>query len=276
MSVHTHHCPSLLLEGRVAIVTGARRVNGIGFATALRLGLLGARVIVTDIAAGHHDRQLDACLEILRTRGIEAQALLMDITDYAQVDLQFQKIFNSLGRIDIIVNNAGSAGGTGPFETIALTDWENTIRVNLFGIVHTVRAALPIMRLQHRGSIINNASIAGLGAIPLLAAYTASKFAVVGLTKALACELGPHDIRVNAVCPGLVWTDMGRYELSLLGDPGLPEPEAKDALARSVPLGRRWASPAEIADVIAFLASDQSRYVTGAIIPVAGGLAPGL
>jgi 3-oxoacyl-[acyl-carrier protein] reductase len=144
------------------------------------------------------------------------------------------------------------------------------------GIVHTTRALLPVFERCNGGVIINNASLAGLGAVPMMAAYTASKFGVVGLTKALACELGGRNVRVNAVCPGMVWTDMGRFETELLGDPMKSESERKRQLAEGVPLGQRWADPDEIAEVVAFLASPAARYISGAAIPVAAALAAGL
>lgn len=262
------------LLGKVALVTGAGKANGIGFASARRLGLMGATVVLTDMdAAGI---ALDERVRELEGLGVRARALRMDVSDPRSVENGIAAVVGDFGAAHVVFNNAGYAGGTGPFADIPLQSWRRTLDINLMGIVHTTRALLPVFEQCGGGVIINNASLAGLGAVPLICAYTASKFAVVGLTKALACELGSKNVRINAICPGMVWTDMGRLETELLGDAMLSEHERKEQLAREVPLGRRWAEPDEIADVVAFLASPASRYVSGAAIPVAAGLAAGL
>jgi NAD(P)-dependent dehydrogenase (short-subunit alcohol dehydrogenase family) len=264
------------LEGRVALITGASRSNGIGHASALRLGMAGARVIITDLEDDATQTSLSQRRNELEAEGVEAIALPMNVTRPARVGACIRTIESRYSRLDIIVNNAGCARGTGPFEHIAPETWYETLDINLMGIVHTTRAALPLMRHQGSGAIVNIASVAGLGAVPLMAAYTASKFAVVGLTKALASEFAPEGIRVNAICPGMVWTDMGRFETELLGRAEDTPEQRKRMLSREVPLGQRWAEPDEVAGVVVFLAGADARYITGVALPVAGGLPAGL
>ncbi len=261
------------LQGKVAIVTGAGRARGMGRAAAIALAQQGAQVAVTDITpTGEAAAGLEETAKLARGIAIPA-----DVTQPDQVRACVDQVLQTYGRIDILFNNAGvGAPGAGPFLEITLDRWQTTWEVNVMGMVHFCQAVIPIMVEQGGGSIINNASLAGLGAISGLSAYTASKFAVVGLTKSLADEFGPQGIRCNAVCPGVIDTDMGRKEVALFAKmEGVSEEEAERKLVDPVPLGR-WGQPQEVAEAVVFLASDAASYISGVALPVAGGLAPGL
>jgi len=263
-----------LLQDKVALVTGAGNAAGIGFAAARRMSAAGARVVLTDIAAKLSAVQ-DRAAEI-QGQGGEALALELDVTDRGQAEAAVRETLAAYQRLDAVFNNAGYPGGTGPFMELSDEQFNLSWQINVMGVVNLCRAALPVMQQQGGGSIINNSSLAGIGVIADMSAYNSSKFAVVGLTKSLAAEFGGDNIRVNAVCPGMVWTDMGRAELELLRRPGQTDAEAKAEVAAEVALQQRWAEPEEVGDAVVYLASDQSSYITGVALPVAGGLAPGL
>lgn len=248
------------LSGRVALVTGAGKPNGIGYAAAERLAAAGATVVLTDLEKG-----------AIGERPFE----LLDVTDPGNVEDVVGRVTEQHGAIDILFNNAGTPAGAGAFLDIPPDAWALSWQVNVMGMVNLCRAVIPAMQGRGRGAIINNASLAGLGAIGNLSAYVTTKFAVVGLTKSLAIEFGPRGIRCNAVCPGLVWTDMGRLEVEHFAAAGEDVAAGKARLAADVPLGR-WADPREVGEAVAFLASDRASYLNGVALPVAGGLAPGL
>ena len=202
--------------------------------------------------------------------------MAVDITDKNQIEACVSETCRRLGGVDILFNNAGVAVGVGPFMDINAQQWELSYRVNLKGTADFSKAVIPAMIRRGSGAIINNASLAGLGAIEEMAGYCATKFAVVGLTKAIASEFGKFSIRCNAVCPGLILTDMGEAEIKIYAEKfGSNYETTKEKLAETVAM-QRWAQPEEVADVVAFLAGPAAGYITGATIPVAGGLAPGL
>ncbi|MCG8369446.1 MAG: SDR family oxidoreductase [Proteobacteria bacterium] len=266
-----------LLQGRVGLVTGAGAENGIGFAACRSLAAAGAQVVVTDLVRDLADEmRLQARAAELSTAGSDAIASALDVTDTEQVRACIDGVVDRFGRLDILFNNAGYAGGVGPFLDIADEQFNLGWQVNVMGAVNVCRAVIPVMKARGGGAIVNNSSVAGIGAIPGLAGYSASKFALIGLTKVLAAEFGDDNIRVNAVCPGMVWTDMGREEVELFRKAGQHIDQARSDMAREVPLQRRWADPREIGDAVVYLASDLATYVTGIALPVAGGLAPGL
>ena len=266
-----------LLDGKTAIVTGAASENGIGFAACKCLAEAGANVVVTDLARNDDEqRRLDARVAELEALGGGALGLALDVTSLAAAEAATSAAVGRFGRVDILFNNAGYGHGVGPFLEMTDEQFDASWRVNVMGVVNLCRAVIPQMQTQGGGSIINNSSLAGIGTLARFAGYSASKFAVIGVTKVLAAEFGGDNIRVNAVCPGLVWTDMGREEVEFLRRPGESFEEAKVAAANDVPLGQRWADPREIGDAVVYLGSDQASYVTGVALPVAGGLAPGL
>ncbi len=265
------------LHGKVAIVTGAGLPRGIGRATAVRLAADGATVVATDLAEGPDAMAgIDATADLCRELGVEARSLAMDVTDTEAVERCVAETIDEFGRIDVLFNNAGTPVGVGAFMEIDDAAWDLSWRVNVLGQVHTIKAVVPHMRDQGGGSIINNASLAGLGATRDFAAYTTTKFAVVGLTKSAAVDFGPDGIRVNAVCPGIIRTGMGEREIEFFAERlGVSTEEADRMLVEDTPLGR-WADPSEVADVVAWLAGPRSGYVTGVALPVAGGMSAGL
>lgn len=232
------------LSGRVALVTGG--ASGIGAATVERLRDRGATVVAADLAGGD---------------GIVA----LDVTDEAAVDSLVADILVENGRLDLAANVAGTSGVYAEIADSSTDDWRRTLAVNLDGVYFALRAELRAMRTAGRGSIVNVASSAGRMGVPGLAAYSASKHAVIGLTKSAAIEVARHGIRVNAVCPGSVRTPM------LRGFVGGDE-ELLEKMGRRAPMGR-LGEPVEIAEAVVWLLSDAAGFVTGNALSPDGGVA---
>lgn len=270
-----------LLTGKVAVITGAGRPNGIGWATAIRMAEHGANVVVTDIVGKEAETGGGmAGLNRLRTEieglGRNALSLTVDVTRMEDITTCVEETNRRFGGIDILFNNAGTPDGVGPYLEQTDHHWDLSYQVNLKGMANFCRVVIPVMIARGGGSIINNSSLAGLGTIAGFAAYAATKFGVIGLTKTIAAEFGPQNVRCNAICPGLILTDMAHEEIRFFMDQsGQSFEETKREMSEEVPL-KRWGTPGEIADVVVFLSGPQSRYVTGVALPVAGGLAPGL
>jgi 3alpha(or 20beta)-hydroxysteroid dehydrogenase len=241
------------LSGKIALITGA--AGGQGLETARLFHAEGAEVIGSDIAA---ERGEAAAAEI------GTAFVQHDVADEASWQAVIDAVLNRFGRIDLLVNNAGIFLRAGLLET-SLDDYRRVIEVNQTGCFLGMRAAAVPMREQGSGSIINISSIAGLRAAPGGFAYGASKWAVTGMTRSAARSLGPHGVRVNSVHPGMIETDMMN---AVTND----SEEMHNALAASVPLGGRHAGPAEVAPLLLFLASDESRYCTGGAYVVDGGV----
>jgi 3-oxoacyl-[acyl-carrier protein] reductase len=259
---------------------------GIGRAAAVKLARQGAHVLVTDLVgsgraserweAGDDLAELEETASLCRQHGVTAFATDVDVTDPAAVSACVDLAMARLGGVDLVFNNAGVPTGVGAFLDMADARWDLSWQVNVMGMVRMCRAVIPHMRTRGGGAIVNNASVAALGAVGDFAAYTTTKFAVIGLTKSIAVDFGPDRIRCNAVCPGLIETLMGRYEQELFGRRwAVPPDEARRRLAEEVPL-RRWGTPGEVADAVAYLMGPEAAYVNGVALPVAGGLAPGL
>jgi 3-oxoacyl-[acyl-carrier protein] reductase len=264
------------LQDKVAIITGAGRQRGIGRATALKLAEYGVQVVVTDLTADGDLSALERVRQEVEDQGVRSLALGVDVTNQGQISACVQETMARFGRIDILFNNAGTAVGVGDFLEIDDEKWERTWRVNFKGVSDFCRAVLPLMVKQKHGVIINNASLVGLGAEAGLAAYCASKFAVVGLTKVLALEFGPHNIRVNAVCPGTIETDMHDQDKALTSRlTGMTLDEVTQHFLSQIPL-QRIGTPEEVAEAVAYLAGPAARYITGVALPVAGGRIAGL
>lgn len=251
-----------LLQGKVAIVTGAAHQQGIGRAIAEAFQREGAIVVITDLAGAEG---------LLDVDGIGC-----DVSDREQVHAMVARVIEQHGQLDIVVNNAGVGLGSGDFLELTERDWDISFAVNVRGVANVCQAAIPHMRARG-GAIINLASLAGLGAMESIpACYTASKFAAVGLSKQIASQFAADNIRCNALCPGSVVTRMHAQSMALLAEQhGVSVEEAQAIEESQIPLGRS-AQPAEIADAALYLASDLSRYVTGTALPVAGGMAAGL
>lgn len=264
-----------LLEGKIAIITGAGHPKGIGCAIAKKLASRGAVVVITDIAAS--EATLRASREALEQEGATAMELVMDVTQPEVIQKTVRKVIERFGQIDILVNNAGVGGGSSQLLDIELADFERTLQVNLMGAFNCCQAVVPMMLTGGGGAVVNIASLCGLGAIPEIPMpYTASKFAVVGLTKALALEFADRNIRFNAVCPGAVNTFM-RDQLfeRIASEQDISTEEARRLEDQTIALGR-GGEPEEIADCVTYLVSKDASYLTGVALPVAGGMAPGL
>ncbi|WP_146049693.1 SDR family NAD(P)-dependent oxidoreductase [Novosphingobium sp. HII-3] len=274
------------LGGRVALITGAGRMRGIGRATALRLAQDGAAVIVSESrrrpdtfpdhekAAGW--RGAASVVAEIEAAGGKAVAVPCDVTDANDVEAMIALACDAFGAPDAIVNNAGTAGGAGTSPIIDLDDaqWHRTIDSNLNGTYHVAKHAARAMRAAGKpGAIVNLSSLAGRAGMANYGAYCASKFAVIGLTQQLAQELVRIGIRVNCVCPGSVDTDMmdGTFQRTADHSGKIGFPDLKSAVARGIPM-RRQGFPHEQAAMIAFLLSDEAAYITGQTINVDGGV----
>jgi NAD(P)-dependent dehydrogenase (short-subunit alcohol dehydrogenase family) len=249
------------LDGRVALITGG--ASGIGAAAVRLFAAEGA-------AVGVLDRDADAAARLVEDLGgAPALALAADVTDRAAVDEALAQAVTTFGRLDVLYNNAGVPAGFGPVADLPLADWNLSLAVNVTGTLFCTQAALPHLRAAGGGSIVNQSSVAALVGIPGLAAYSAAKGAVVALTRTLAAELAPDQIRVNAICAGTVDTPMIRPLLAARGQGDL-ELGAK-LTAERYPIGRIGTAE-EIARAALFLASDDSSFITGTVITADGGM----
>lgn len=263
---------NLSLHDKVAIVTGAASPKGIGKAIALALADAGADVAICDAYTEGKDYNLEGTAEDIRKTGRQCLAIQADISQPDEINTFFDKVVTELGAIDILVNNA-AVGGMFPFMDITVPQWEKIMDVNLKGCFICSQAAARLMIPHHSGNIINIASIAGMKYSPLLLAYGVSKAGINQMTRWLAKELGPSGIRVNAVAPGTIITNMGQHEISGSVNPRLQDPEKMmEAIKQQIPL-RRIGEVEDVANAVLFLASEASSYITGQTIIVDGGKA---
>ena len=268
------------LKGKVALVTGASR--GLGRSIALALGQVGADVALTDILiegqeqdlkklgqysvlAGHFAKQgavkTQAGAQEIQSMGSRSRAFKMDVTNQEEVERVVQAVEDELGVIDILVNNAAVMDNMGKFGEQQVGRWQRDLNVNLTGAYHCSKAVWPGMVKKEWGRIINISSVAGLMGASLQPSYGATKAGLIGLSKSLAIEAGRYGITVNTVCPGFIAT-----EAVQLYDEHMTERIVKHAALK------RMGRPEEVAEVVAFLASDAASYITGAVIPVTGGI----
>jgi 3-oxoacyl-[acyl-carrier protein] reductase len=244
------------LAGKVAIITGASR--GIGAATARVCAREGARVVVN---YNRYREGAEAVAAAIIADGGEAITCQADVAQRGDVRQLVERTVEAFGRIDVLVNNAGVAQHVRSIMDVTEADWQRMLAVNLSGVLYTVQAVYPLMRAQGYGSIVNLASIGVRVGTIAGAHYAATKGGVVALTLSLAKEFGPHGVRINCVAPPLVETDMGRGAFTLID---------RDEYVRGTPL-RRIGTAEDVAEVVAFVASDRSAYLTGETIWVSGG-----
>jgi len=242
------------LQGKVSLITGA--AQGIGLAAALKFAQEGATVVVCDIKQAGVDAAVAQCQAV----GATAVGFVLDVTQREMVDAVVAQVKERFGRIDVLVNNAGITQDA-RLQKMTLEQFDKVIDVNLRGVFHCAQAVTDTMVAQGSGVILNASSVVGIYGNFGQTNYAATKFGVIGFTKTWSRELGPKGVRVNAVAPGFVETPI----LSTIPDKVLDEMRAH------VPL-KRLGKPEEIANVYAFLASDEASYVNGAVLEVSGGM----
>ena len=277
------------LEGKIALVTGAGGMRGVGRATVMKLAGLGADIALTDVHRETEDlppakvrtswRGIDAVKEEIEGEGRSAFPVYCDLGDSGQIERMVEQVIDHYGRIDILVNNARAIIGRDKVSVTELEQevWEHFLRINTTApYLLTKEVGRRMIEAGNGGRIINIASNASKQASATGAAYSASKFAVLGLTQASALDLAPYGITVNAVCPGPINTDrMSYWERDQAAERGISQEEFRGQIvqagAQSSPLGR-IAEPQDVANVVAFLASDEASFITGQAYNVNGGL----
>jgi NAD(P)-dependent dehydrogenase (short-subunit alcohol dehydrogenase family) len=249
------------LDGRVAVVTGAAGV--IGSATIRLLAERGARIVAVD-------RRQEDLKTAIKDLPASAQALAVeaDVTREDEVAEYVRAAVDRFGTIDVFYNNAGIEGDIKPITEYSLESFRRVLDVNVVGVFLGMKHVLPVMLKQNKGSIINTASIAGLLGSPQIAVYSASKHAVIGLTKTASWECTGTGVRVNCVCPGLIDSRMLSTIIQGRSPGNAPPPE--DKLVERIP-ARRLGQASEVASIVAFLASDEASYVSGSHYTVDGG-----
>lgn len=245
---------NMRLKDKVSLITGA--AQGIGLATAIKFAQEGAIVIVCDVKQGAVDEAVKKCKDM----GAQALGFVMDVTQRDMVNATVKTVLDKFGRIDVLVNNAGITQDA-RLQKMTLEQFDRVIDVNLRGVFHCAQAVTDAMVVQGSGVILNASSVVGVYGNYGQTNYAATKFGVIGFTKTWSRELGPKGIRVNAVAPGFIATPI----LSTI-----PE-KLIDEMMERVPL-KRLGQPEDIANVYAFLASDDASYINGTVIEVAGGL----
>ena len=241
-----------LLEGKVALITGASR--GIGKAIALKFAAEGADIAFTDIKIS------EDTVKELEALGVKVRAYASNAADFAQTHETVEQVMADFGRIDILVNNAGITRD-GLMLRMDEAQWDAVINVNLKSAYNYIHAVTPIMARQRGGSIINMSSVVGVSGNAGQCNYSASKAGLIGLAKSIAKEMGPRGIRANCIAPGFIISDMTA---------ALPE-EVRESWIKTIPL-RRGGTPEDVAKVALFLASDLSSYVSGQVIHCCGAM----
>ncbi|HAS1787302.1 glucose 1-dehydrogenase [Enterobacter hormaechei] len=250
---------NLSLKNKVALVTGA--ASGIGFATARAYAEAGAAVVLADI----NSERVEKAANDLISRGFEAKSFTCNAANLDEVEAMVKFTVSTYGRLDIAFNNAGVQNKLVEIADATVEDFDRVNAVNLRGVWGCMKYELQQMRKQESGVIVNCSSIGGIVGGAERANYHAAKHGVLGLTKSAALEYAGRNIRVNAVCPGLIWTPMVDAMVAA------GQKEALEAMVKAVPL-QRHGNPEEIADAVLWLSSDASSYITGQSISIDGGL----
>lgn len=251
---------------KIAIVTGAGQ--GLGRAMALRLARDGAHVCIAELVRENAEKVAAQ----MRASGVKASAWPLDVTQEVQVRETIQAIHRDLGSIDILVNNAGLGQNVEYLLDLPTEEWNRVLAVNLTGTFLCCKYAGDVMARQESGTIVNISSLNGLSPAALVGAYNVAKAGVLSLTRTLAMELAPYRVRVNAVCPGPVYTDFNKKVMTQRAQIlGTTTEEMVDRVRKAVPLGR-WGEPEDIANMVAFLVSDEACWITGEVFTVSGGL----
>jgi len=269
------------IKGKVALVTGSGKKTGIGYAIARKLASHGANVIISDLGNLSKEGAIvktgttaeidEIVTELEKEFSIQALAIGADVTDNGSISQMVEKIKGSFSQVDILCNNAGASFGVpNAVHTYDEDAWMKTIDVNLHSVFKVTRAILPLM-MEKGGNIINTASRAGKVPPLFNGAYAVAKAGVIMLTKVMALELAGNNIRVNAICPGQIMTDLEQWRFGLEAKFfGSTVEERKEEMCKTIPLNR-IGSPDEVAKLVLFLASEQSSYLTGQAINVTGG-----
>ena len=269
------------LKEKTAIVTGAGKKTGIGFAIAEKLASCGCNIIIADLGvaptpgeslkSATSEEMKAIAVELAKTYGVKTLAVSVDVTDNQTIGAMVEAIKGSFDHVDILCNNAGASFGV-PNTVLGYDEaaWIRTIDVNLFSVFRISRAVVPLMAGKP-AAIINTASRAGKVPPIFNSAYAVAKAGVIMLTKTMAKELGGNGIRVNAICPGQIATDLEKWRFGLEASFfGTTIEEREKEMCKTIPLGY-IGPPREVADLVAYLASEASRYITGQAINVDGG-----
>ncbi|QHC36725.1 SDR family NAD(P)-dependent oxidoreductase [Komagataeibacter xylinus] len=257
--------------GKVTLVTGA--AGNIGLATAQRLAAVGSAIALLDLAG----EKLDEAVRTVAAAGVTARGYGCDVTDAAGVQAVVDQVAADFGQIDFLFNNAGYQGAFAPVQDYPVEDFAHVMTINVCGAFHVLRAVSRHMVARKFGRIVNTASMAGVGGPPNMAAYGASKFAIIGLTQTASKDLAPYNIRVNAISPafmgpGFMWDRQVELQAAVGSQYFSTDPKVvAEQMINSVPM-RRYGNIKEIPGVVEFLLGDDSSYMTGVNLPIAGGI----